>query len=48
MEGRRVGRGEAENSGNELTVGLQASWAVGDMRPKYVPTGAPSLRKDPR
>lgn len=39
MEGRRVGRGEAENSGNELTVG--------DTRPTYVPMGAPSLRKGP-
>lgn len=48
MEGRRVGRDEAEDRGKELTAGLQASWPVGDMGPTYVPTGAPSLRKDPR
>lgn len=48
MEGRRVGRDEAENRGKELTVGLQASWLAGDTGPMYVPTGAPCLRKDPR
>lgn len=43
--GRRVGRSEAENRGNELTVGLQVSRPVGDMGLTYVPTGTPSLRK---
>lgn len=40
MEGRRGGRGEAENRGNELTVG--------NMGPTYIPVGAPSLGNDPR
>lgn len=48
MEGGRIGREEAEKRGNESTVYLQASWPVGSKGPASAPTGAPSLRKDPR